>query len=84
MNDIGEKNKLIRFLYTTFFPVIGSFISGFLPGHSLLDPLFASAQFLPVLPGPLQTLLRVADFLHSFVTCFGQPFFKWFSLGRRN
>src|SRR5665648_1289790 len=81
MNNIGQNSVFVFFGYFMIFPIIGELVAGFLPHHSLLNPFFASAVLLPVVPGSVQRPCRVRHVLHPFITCFSQPEFYRFSLG---
>jgi len=54
--NVGEQCEFVLFFNAGILPVIGQFIPGFLPCHALLNPLFATSQFLPVFSGSVQTL----------------------------
>ena len=56
MDNIGEVGKFILLFYPGIFPVVGQFVSGFLSGHPLLYPLFASPRSFPVFTRPVYTL----------------------------
>ena len=84
MNNIGEQGKLILLFYSGIFPVICQFVARFLTRHALLNPLFAAPQSLPVFAGAVETLSRIGDFLHPFVTYFCQPLFKRLCFRRRD
>ena len=40
MNDIGQDGKFTPLFDVVILPVVGQLVSGFLPGHALLKPLF--------------------------------------------
>lgn len=45
----------LKFFYARLLPIISEFVSGFLPGHALLNPFFATPHFLPVYTRSIHT-----------------------------
>jgi hypothetical protein len=84
VNDIGEDGKLLSLLYLVTGPLVGRFVARLLPGHALGDPLFAAAQFAPILPGPLQRQSRIGDLPQPFIAHLRKPTLERLRLGGRD
>lgn len=81
VNNIGENGIFVFTFYFMIFPVIGKFIAGFLPHHSLLILLFAYAMLFPVFPCSVKRSGRITHILDAFVADFGEPKLDGFSFG---
>ena len=84
MNEVGENGVFLALLDVVRGPEVSEFVAGFLPGHALLNPLFAATIFLPSGAGAFEGASGVGHFLHALVADLGQPKFDGLSFGAGN